>query len=63
MRLCPAGTADLLLLSNGGRPLFMEIKDAKGKQSPDQVKFQEEVQALGYRYALVRSVDEALSVL
>ena len=42
---------------------FVECKSTKGKQSPEQIEFQERVEALHCRYAIVRSVDELQEVL
>ena len=40
------------------RPLAVEVKSAKGKQSPAQRAFQQKWEAAGGLYLLVRSVDE-----
>ena len=42
---------------------FVECKSTKGKQSPEQIEFQAKVEALHCRYAIVRSVDELVTVL
>jgi len=42
---------------------FLELKDAKGKQSPSQIEFQKAVEALGIEYRIARdpvSIDTAL---
>jgi len=57
-----AGFADLLVLSNG-RVLFLELKSIKGRLSPAQEAFRDTVQAQGFGWALVRSLDEALGAL
>lgn len=56
------GFADLIVLS-GGRVLFLEVKSPTGRLSPSQVAFREAVQAQGFAWALVRSVDDALGAL
>ena len=56
------GFADLLVLSEG-RVLFLEVKSAKGRLRPEQDAFREIVQAQGFGWALVRSVDDALAAL
>lgn len=56
------GFADLMVLCDG-RVLFLELKSAKGKLSPDQEAFRDAVQAQGHAWALVRSVDDALGTL
>jgi len=57
-----AGFADLVVLSEG-RALFLEVKSAKGRLHPTQIEFRDVVRAQGFGWALVRSVDEALSAL
>ena len=52
-----AGVADLLLLLPNRKyhALAIEMKTAKGKQSPEQKAWQKAIEAEGYRYAVVRS--------
>ena len=59
-----AGVADILLLvARGGfHGLAIEFKTADGRQSATQKEWQKEIEKQGYRYALVRSADEALDV-
>ena len=54
-----AGVADLFLSvpSRGCHGLYIEMKTAKGVQSPAQREFQSRVEAWGYRYELCRSSD------
>ncbi|TKZ16037.1 VRR-NUC domain-containing protein [Shimia litoralis] len=56
------GFADLLVLSDG-RALFLELKSPKGRLSPRQAEFRDSVQAQGFGWALVRSLDDALNAL
>lgn len=52
-----AGVSDLIIL----RPcetIFVEVKTATGQQSPKQKEFQSIVEKLGYRYLLVRSLND-----
>ena len=56
------GFSDLILISEG-RVLFLEVKSKTGAQSPSQRAFQAKVEAQGYAYAIIRSVDEALAAL
>lgn len=55
-----AGVADLLLLypSNGYHGLCIEMKTAKGRQQDTQKSWQREVEAVGYKYVICRSVDD-----
>lgn len=56
------GFADLIVLA-GGRVLFLEVKSKTGRLSPAQIVFRDAVQAQGFAWALVRSVDDALATL
>ena len=53
------GVADLLLLvpSNGYHGLCIEMKAAKGRQSPHQKLWEQAVTAQGYRYVVINSFD------
>ena len=54
------GVADLELnIARGGwHGLKIEMKTAKGRQSPHQKQWQKDIEAEGYRYIIVRSIDE-----
>lgn len=54
-----AGVADLIILLPIGNVLFVEVKTAKGRQSPEQKAFQERVEKLGFNYVIWRSVEDA----
>ena len=56
------GFADLMVIS-GGRVLFLELKAPKGRLRPSQEAFRDAVQAQGFGWALVRSLDDALGAL
>jgi hypothetical protein len=56
------GFADLVVLCDG-RVLFLELKSRKGQPSPAQQAFRDAVQAQGFGWALVRSLDDALGAL
>lgn len=57
----PPGTPDLLGVIKPGTALAIEVKDAKGKQRPEQVAFQKAWEARGGLYILARSVDDVLA--
>lgn len=38
---------------------YVEFKTEQGKQSKDQIEFQKQVEAVGYKYQICRSVHEA----
>jgi hypothetical protein len=52
-----AGVSDLIVLNNG-RTYFVELKDYKGNQSDKQKEFEKIVSLQGFKYFLVRSLDE-----
>lgn len=60
------GVADMCLvipqkpIYNG---LFIEFKIGKGKQSPEQIAFQEAVESKGYRYQIITNIDQFISVI
>jgi hypothetical protein len=56
----PAGTPDILVVLPGGRLCGLECKVGNGKQRPTQVLWQRKAERNGVRYAVVRSVSEAL---
>ena len=56
------GFADLMVLC-AGRVLFLELKSLKGRLSPAQQAFRDAVQAQGFGWTLVRSLDDALGAL
>jgi len=52
-----SGVSDLIVIEHG-RILFIECKDETGKQRENQIIFQKKVEANGYEYHLIRSLDE-----
>lgn len=61
MGACP-GFADLVVLTQG-QTIFFEVKSDTGRQDPDQVKFERAVAAQGFRYFLVRSINDVMDAL
>ena len=57
------GVADLLLLvpKQWAFALCIEMKTAKGRQSPEQKEWQKKVEGEGYRYVIVRSVEQFMN--
>lgn len=53
-----SGVSDLIVILPNGKLLFVEVKIDKGIQSEAQKDFENRVNALGYEYHLVRSLDE-----
>jgi hypothetical protein len=59
----PAGTPDILLVLPGGLLCGLEVKSDDGRQRPSQRVWQAKAERHGVRYAVVRSVIEALAVV
>lgn len=59
-----AGVADVLItIPRGGYGcLALEFKTAKGRQSQSQKEWQADFERVGNKYAIVRSLEEAVSV-
>ena len=53
-----AGVADLILLTDNGRVVFIEMKTDKGRQQLTQIGFQNTVTMLGHSYVIVRNFEE-----
>ena len=52
-----AGVSDLIIVRQN-EIIFVEVKTEIGKQSKEQKKFQETVEKLGFKYLLVRSLED-----
>jgi len=59
------GVSDVICLipKKGFASLLMEFKTSTGEQSTDQKEFQEQAEACGSKYVIVRSVGRAIDVL
>lgn len=57
-----SGVSDLIIV-RPNEVLFIECKDAKGKQREQQINFQNTVSALGFEYHLVRSLEEFKEII
>jgi len=59
------GVSDVICLipKKGFASLLIEFKTQTGEQSPEQKKFQEQAEACGSKYVIVRSVGRAIDVL
>jgi len=58
-----AGVADICIMLEGGRTLWLELKSSKGRQSDYQKGFQAICDRIGHTYILARSLDEAVGQL
>lgn len=57
-----SGVSDLICINNG-KILFIECKDETGKQRENQMKFQKKIESNGYKYYLVRTLEEFKTIL
>jgi len=46
-----------------GGAVFCELKSAKGKLKPEQIAFREQVEGLGFKYFVVRSLEEFETII
>ena len=55
-----AGVADLILLKSNRfyGALLIEMKTSKGRQSESQIEWQHKITADGYKYVVVRSIED-----
>ncbi|MDR2917833.1 MAG: VRR-NUC domain-containing protein [Tannerella sp.] len=60
-----AGVSDVILQipKKGYASLCMEFKTPKGKQSDEQKEYQRQVEMVGNKYVIVRSVSQAIKVM
>ena len=59
---CMAGTSDLEIIKDG-KPIFFELKSARGRTSPAQNAFKILVEEQGASYSIVRSLEELEELL
>jgi len=57
-----AGVADMMYLSDNGL-IAIEFKTVIGRQQPRQKQWQETIEAAGYKYYIVRSLNEFLKAI
>lgn len=55
------GVSDLIIIRD--EVFFIEVKNQSGKQSEKQKEFQNKVELLGFKYYLVRSLEDFCSLL
>lgn len=57
-----AGVADMMYLSDNGL-IAIEFKTVIGRQQAKQKQWQETIEAAGYKYHIVRSLDDFLKAI
>jgi hypothetical protein len=53
-----AGVSDMIYLRPDGQPIFVELKTEEGRQSAAQIEWARKITEAGYRYVVVRSLEE-----
>lgn len=53
-----SGVSDMIVTLPRGKVLFIEFKTPEGRQSPNQVEFQQTVESTGHKYYVVRSLEQ-----
>ena len=56
-----AGCPDISVITNDGY-IGLEIKTAKGKLSDGQIEAKRQIESLGQRYHVVRSIDDVVDI-
>lgn len=57
------GVADLFILTQFTKGIFIEVKSAKGKQQETQKEFEANCKKHKYEYWLIKSIDELITKL
>jgi hypothetical protein len=57
-----SGVSDLIIIQPN-RCIFVELKIEKGKQSESQIAFQKKVEALGFEYYIVKSLQHFKEII
>ena len=57
------GESDLFFFGKDGTAAFIEVKNAKGKPTNQQIKFINLMQSYGFRAGIARSVEDALKII
>jgi hypothetical protein len=52
------GAADVVLILDGGNVAWCEFKTETGRQSPEQIKFEQRITELGHYYFICRSLKD-----
>jgi len=57
-----AGHSDINVYLKDGKTVFLELKAGNNKQQLNQIEFQQKVEALGFEYHLIRSLDDVTKI-
>jgi hypothetical protein len=56
------GVPDVIVLTEGGYAVFLEIKATRGVLSEDQKKFQARCEDIGCEYYIIRKLDDVINI-
>lgn len=56
------GIPDIVVLTDGGYAVFLELKAKTGRLSPEQKEFQARCEAIGCEYYVVRKLEDVILV-
>lgn len=62
VRFGAKGSPDILVLTEGGYLVQLEVKTAKGRQSKEQKEWQKRSEELGAEYYVVRSIEDVQEI-
>lgn len=57
------GVSDMIYLVPFNRPILLEFKTEKGRQSKNQTIWQHRVEAAGYEYHIIRTLQDFVSLI
>ena len=63
IRIGIPGEPDLTLFTKTGQTIFIEITTPTGRQSAEQRHFQKVVESYGFRYLIMRSMEDAQKLI
>jgi predicted type IV restriction endonuclease len=56
------GVADIVVITEGGYAVFLEVKATRGVQSADQKEFQKRCEEKGCEYYVVRRLEDIINI-
>ena len=57
------GSPDILIFINKGQVIHLEVKTKKGSLSEDQIKWKKNVEKLGHKFFIARSIDDVDNII
>jgi hypothetical protein len=57
------GIPDIIVITDGGFAVFIEVKAPKSYQSKEQKEFEKRVKDLGGEYYVIKKIEEVLQIL